>query len=147
MKNKIVKNILILVILLIIIDQCSKILVVNNIKESIGNTFWGIEVVSNTGMAFGFYKGNLRNIFLTICVLALIVWFIRNQLERIDFKTQIALSIILAGGISNLLDRIFRGAILDFIRIYKFPIFNIADIYVVVGWVLLVIFLIIYSKK
>lgn len=147
MKNKIVRNIFILVILLIVIDQGSKIFIMDNLKQPIGNTVFGIEVVHNTGMAFGFNKGNTQNIFLTIFVLALIVWFIKNQIERIDLKTQIVLSVILAGGISNLLDRIFRGAIFDFIRIYKFPIFNIADIYVVIGWILLVLFLILYSKK
>lgn len=147
MKNKTIKSILLLVILLMIIDQGSKILITQYVEESLGNSFFGIEIVNNTGMAFGFNDGNTKNIFLTIFVLVIIIGFIKNQLERIDHKTQIALSIVLAGGISNLIDRIFRGAILDFIRIYKFPIFNIADIYVVIGWILLVIFLIQYSRK
>lgn len=147
MKNKIVKSIFIIAIILIIIDQISKILITKYIQEPIGNSILGIEVVNNTGMAFGFNEGNTKNIFLSIFVLSIIIVFIKNQSERIDNKTKIAISIVLAGGISNLIDRIFRGAILDFIKIYKFPVFNIADIYVVVGWVLLVIFLIQYSRK
>lgn len=147
MKSKIVKNILLMVILLIIIDQGSKILITQYVNESLGNEFFGIEIVNNTGMAFGFNDGNVKNIFLSIFVLAIIIGFIKNQSDRIDNKTKIALSIVLAGGISNLIDRIFRGAVLDFIKIYKFPIFNIADIYVVIGWILLVIFLINYSRK
>lgn len=147
MKDKILKSMLILIILLIIIDQGSKILVSQFIHESIGNEFLGIEVVNNTGMAFGFNDGNVKNIFLTIFVLGIIIGFMKNQEERIDEKTKLSLSIILAGGISNLIDRIFRGSVLDFIKIYKFPNFNIADIYIVGGWVLLVIFLIQYSRK
>ena len=138
---------MILIIILIIIDQTSKILITSFLHEPIGNEFVGIQIVNNTGMAFGFNDGNVKNIFLTIFVIAIVIGFIKNQAERIDKKTKIALSIVLAGGISNLIDRIFRGAILDFIRIYKFPIFNIADIYVVLGWILLVVFLIQYSRK
>ncbi len=147
MKNKIVKSMLILVILLILIDQGSKLIVMQYVHESIGNDFWGIEIAHNTGMAFGFHEGNTKNIFLSVFVLIIIIRFIKNQAERIDNKTKFALSIVIAGGVSNLMDRIFRGAVLDFIRIYKFPIFNIADICVVLGWILLIIFLIQYSRK
>ena len=147
MKDKVVRSILIVVTILIIIDQISKFLISNYIQEPIGNDFVGVQVVKNTGMAFGFNDGNIKNIFLSIFVLGIVFGFIKNQSERLDNKTKFALSIIIAGGISNLIDRIFRGGVLDFIKIYKFPIFNISDIYVVLGWILLVIFLIQYSKK
>jgi len=147
LKNKVLKIIILLVIIFIIVDQVSKILVSTFITEPIGNEFIKIQVVKNTGMAFGFNEGNGKNIFLSICVLALVFNFIRTQIDRIDNKTSVALGVVLAGGISNLIDRIFRGGILDFISIYKFPVFNIADILIVIGWILLVIFLIMYSRK
>ena len=147
MKNKIIKIIVIISILLIIVDQTSKVLIDKFINEPIGNEYFKIEIVNNTGMAFGFNEGNGKNIFLTICVLVIIINFIRTQIERIDVKTSIALSFVLAGGISNLIDRIIRGSIFDFIKIYKFPIFNFADMCIVIGWILLIVFLAIYSKK
>lgn len=147
MKNKIVKILVIIVAILIIIDQTSKILVTNLLSETIGNGYFKIELAKNTGMAFGFNEGNIKNIILTIIVLLIVINFIKNQLERIDKKTAVALSLVLAGGISNLIDRFFCGAVIDFIRIYKFPNFNIADMYVIIGWILLVIFLIDFSRK
>ena len=156
MKNKVVRSLVIIITILIVIDQVSKFLIVSLFPEGIGNDYLKIETVKNTGMAFGFNEGNVRNIFLSIFVLAIVINFIKNQLERLDKKTIISLSLVLAGGISNLIDRFFRGGVLDFIKIpiipnfikiYKFPTFNIADLYVVIGWVLLIIFLIDFSKK
>lgn len=147
MKDKIVRVSVIIIVLLILLDQVSKILITKFVTEPIGNDFVGIQIVNNTGMALGFNEGNGKNIFLTIFVLGIIMAFMKNQSEQIDNKTRLSLLFVIAGGISNLVDRIFRGSVLDFIKIYKFPVFNIADFYVVLGWVLLVVFLIIYSRK
>lgn len=147
MKNKIVRVLLIIVITLIVIDQVSKILVSNFLKEPVGNEFVGLEIVTNTGMALGFNEGNIKNILLTIFVLLIIIRFVKNQIERIDTKTMVAISLVLAGGIGNLIDRFFRGGVLDFIKLYKLPIFNLSDVFVVLGWILLVIFIIDFTRK
>lgn len=147
MKNKIVRGLLIIVITLIVIDQVTKILVSNFLKEPVGNEFVGLEIVTNTGMALGFNEGNIKNILLTIFVLLIIIRFVKNQIERIDTKTMVAISLVLAGGIGNLIDRFFRGGVLDFIKLYKLPIFNLSDVFVVLGWILLVIFIIDFTRK
>lgn len=147
MKNKIVRGLLIIVITLIVIDQVSKILVSNFLKDPVGNEFVGLEIVTNTGMALGFNEGNIKNILLTIFVLLIIIRFVKNQIERIDTKTMVAISLVLAGGIGNLIDRFFRGGVLDFIKLYKIPIFNLSDVFVVLGWILLVIFIIDFTRK
>ena len=67
-----------------------------------------------------------------------------------DKTTKIMLSLVLAGGISTLIDRLARGFIVDYIDInpmFQFPIFNIADIYIVFGWIILVIHTIKYTRK
>lgn len=144
-KNKIL---VILSIILIIIDQLSKLLIIAYVKAPIGNDYFKIEVVSNTGIAFGFNNSsNITNILLSLIVIALIIRFIKMQNERIDNKTMVALSLMISGGISNVIDRFIRGGVIDFIKIMHFPIFNIADIFIVVGWVLLVVFILLYSSK
>ena len=148
MKNKTVRLIVILVTMFIIIDQASKLLVSNLIDGSVGNDILKFEITSNTGLAFGFNDGsNVKNIFIMAFVLIIVIRFVKNQIELIDTKTAVALSMVLAGGFGNLIDRIFRGAVLDFIKIYKFPIFNLADVLVFIGAILLVIFLVIFTRK
>lgn len=147
MKNKTIRIIVILAIIVVIFDQASKLLVGNMFQETWGNDYFKIEITTNTGMAFGFNDGNSKNIFLTAVVLAMIISFIKRQVEQIDTKTAVSLGMILGGGFGNFIDRIIRGGVFDFIKVFKFPNFNVADIFVVTGWILLVAFLAIYTKK
>jgi len=147
LKNKVLKMAIIIIILLIIIDQVSKILVIKHFSDFTSDSIVRIELAKNTGMAFGFNEGNTRNIFLTILVLGIILSFIRSQKEIIDTKTYIVLFFILSGAFSNLIDRIFRGGVVDFIKVYTFPNFNLADTFIVVGWILIIVFTIRYSRK
>lgn len=141
MKNKKIKVLIIISITIVIIDQITKFLIIKFVKDSlkIVPKILEIEIIKNTGVAFGFNSGNTKNIFITIFFLCLIIYFIKNQFKLINVKTMCALSLMLSGGISNLIDRIARGGVLDFIKISIFPIFNIADISIVIGWILLII--------
>lgn len=146
-KNKIIRIMIIITISLMLLDQMSKMLIIKYYQGPIQRGIVGIVLIQNTAMAFGFSSGNAKNIVLTSIVLLIVINFIRNQKDRIDTKTAIALSLVLAGGISNLMDRVLRGGIVDFIKIKNFAIFNIADCYVVLGWILLIVFLIKFNKE
>lgn len=145
--KKIIKIALVISLIVIILDQGTKLLATKLISNSWGTENFGFVITENTGMAFGFNDGNTKNIFLTIIVLFIIISFLRNQRNELDTKTIVAVSLALGGGFSNLIDRIFRGGILDFISIWKFPKFNIADICVCTAWILLIVFLIMYTNK
>lgn len=148
MKKKKVFIIVIIVVLIIILDQTSKFIVEKNFSDKdVGNNIIRIEVSTNTGLAFGFNDGNFKNILLTIFVLGIIINFIVKQIEQLDIKTTFVLGFVLGGGISNLIDRFIRGSVLDFIKIYKFPNFNVADSFIVIGWILIIIFLVIYTRS
>lgn len=145
--KKLLTIVIIICVLIIAIDQVSKVLITKYVTERIGNEHFAVEVTQNTGMAFGFNSGNTKNIILSLFVIFIIISFIRNQREQLDTKVVVAISMALGGGISNIIDRIFRGGVLDFIKIPFIPNFNIADLCICLGWLLIVIFLIIYTQK
>lgn len=107
--------------------------------------------VQNKGGAFGIGQNSTMTFIITnIIVLGIIIRFMILQKEQIDKKTNIALCLVLAGGFSNLIDRIFRGYVVDFLDvspIITFPKFNLADIYIVIGFILLAAFFATYTWK
>ena len=68
----------------------------------------------------------------------------------VEALPKIFLVMLISGGVSNLIDRIFRGYVVDYIdinQIFSYPVFNIADISVVIGVILLMGYIIINNKK
>ena len=143
--NKKIKKLTILSIIFILLDQITKFIAPRFKNFEIG--FLHIEDVHNTGIAFGINSSNMTNLCFVIIVLAMIINFVYHQKERLDNRTTIALALVISGGIGNLIDRIFRGAIVDFIGIGKFPIFNLADAFLVIGWFLLIISVLIIFNR
>ena len=67
-----------------------------------------------------------------------------------DNSTLYILCVILAGGFGNLIDRVVRGYVVDFINVFpslNFPIFNLADIYITLGWIFLAFIFATYTYK
>lgn len=123
-----------IIIIFIIIDQTSKIYAISKAAqeyELIPNILQ-IGYIENTGGAFGVGEGNIPTFIITnLIVLGIIIRFMVLQIESLDIKTLISLSIILSGGFSNFFDRIFRGFVVDFIRVFpqvNLPTINIADV-------------------
>ena len=140
MKNK--KYIIIIFgIAILLIDQLTNALVIEQNLIVIPNII-NITYTENTGMAFGIGQNNLFFIIIiNIIVLGIIIKLIKEKQEQIDLKILTSLILILSGGIGNLIDRIFRGYVVDFIDInfMSFPNFNIADISITVGILILII--------
>ena len=142
-KKKILKILMIIGLIIIIIDQISKFLVITLVKNEvviISNEILTITKVENEGFAFGLNKQNILNISLSIVIIIVLIRYLISQRERNSKKIVIYLGLIIAGGISNIIDRIIRGAVFDFIKIGQFPVFNVADICIVVGWILFVLY-------
>ena len=137
----------ILTIILVIIDLTVKLIIKNtmipNQSITIINNFFYITYVKNTGAAWSILSG--RKIFLIIFSLIVIISIIyyiikrkeNNRLESIGY------SMVLSGAIGNLIDRIIYGYVIDYLDFYIFnydyPIFNIADILIVIGIIIIFI--------
>lgn len=80
-------------------------------------------------------------IFTNIVVLVMVFKFLRMENQFVDRKLKIFLSFVLAGGLSNLIDRLVRGYVfeyIDFTQAVPVPVFNLADIFVTIGWLCIV---------
>ncbi len=129
-------------VIYIFLDQLTKFLTVKNIPyySSIKiNDYFSIVNVSNTGAAFSMFQNNntFFIIFISAVLIYLIYFMIKNKSELTRLQ-QHCLLFILSGGAGNLIDRIFRGAVVDFIDIgykdvYRWPSFNVADSCVCIG--------------
>lgn len=140
MKNK--KALLIaLGIIIVLLDQIVKVILIDKNIILIPSVL-SFTYTQNTGTAFGIGNNNtMLIIILNIIILGIIIKLLKERKDGIELNTLLSLILILAGGISNLFDRIFRGYVIDFIDVnfLNFPNFNLADISIVIGVFLLVI--------
>ena len=130
---------IIIIIVGVIIDQISKIIVFNNeVNFTLIPNLLNFTLVKNYGAAFGSFQGlNLALIFVTLTICILILLFMINMYKKGEFVSP-AYYLILSGGVGNLIDRIFRGFVVDFIDTPFIATFNIADSFIVIGaiWIL-----------
>ncbi|MBQ7038305.1 MAG: signal peptidase II [Clostridia bacterium] len=140
---------------LVSLDQLTKWLAVLSLKNAETITIipkvLGLTYVENTGAAFGILQGQ-RWLFLILtgAVMAAILWLLLFGSFRKHLIFNISATLIVAGGIGNFIDRSIHGYVVDFIEVlfFEFPVFNVADCYVVIGSVLLLVFfLFIYDDK
>lgn len=143
---------LVLSILLVAIDLITKNLV--QLNFSLGQTIslidnvFHLTYVRNTGAAFSFFSGQRWFlVLLPAIVIAAIVGYIIIK-KPTSKLLMLSLSMIVAGGIGNLIDRIRFGYVVDFfdLRLINFPVFNVADIWVTLGATLFV-YLVLFSKE
>ncbi len=137
-----------IIALLVVIDQISKViayntLAVNGNASTIKNAVFSFYYVENTGISFSMLNSKMALIIVitTIILICLLYVLIKTPKTLYYMPFSITLSVIVAGAIGNLYDRIFRGYVIDFIMLefIDFPVFNFADICVCVGLVILVI--------
>ncbi len=139
---------------IVILDQWTKSLVRANLSF---NEVWMpvewlapyVRIVNwhNTGAAFGIFQG-MNGVFLVLAffIIAMILFYF-PQIPVEDYYFRLALSLQMAGAAGNLIDRLYRGFVTDFISIGKFAVFNVADSCITMGVVVLMVGLWIEERK
>ena len=142
-------------LLLLLIDQLTKLWAVKILKPigsiPIIRNVLEIYYVENRGAAFGIMQ-NKQWFFLliTVAVLVGLVWVFGKIPEEKHFiPLKVCLYFVGAGAIGNMIDRIFRKYVVDFIyfSLINFPVFNVADIYVTVAAFMLVVLMLFFYQE
>lgn len=137
------------VVLLIGIDQFTKFLTIKYLMPvgsvDIINNFFKLTYVENRGAAFGIMQG-AKWVFVIIAVIILIFairYYIKLCKEKKNRLMRVSLLLVVSGAIGNVIDRVFRGYVVDLLDFnvfgYDFPVFNFADICVCVGAAIMII--------
>jgi len=149
----------IIIIVVLSIDQLTKSLIVRSItiqgSKSVIPGFFNLTHIRNRGAIFGFFSqsnSQILYVFLTLVsltALGLVVYYFFKT-PRSDRFMKVSLSLILAGALGNLIDRVFRGYVVDFldfyIRNWHWPSFNVADSSITIGAFLL-IFILLFKRR
>ena len=155
-KNKVITGVL-LIILVFFLDRITKVLILNIANETgkvdiYLNSFINLYLVWNRGIGFGLFSFDQENLYNLITILLIVINLIIIYLVFIEkgSKTYF-LILILGGSLGNLFDRLFYRAVPDFIDLnfngYHWFIFNVADIFITIGILCLILAEIINYKK
>ena len=141
---------------LLVLDQFTKHLAVVHLKNQpayvIIDGVLELQYLENRGSAFGMLQNQkIFILFVGIVFLAVLLFFLFKLPEQKKFRiVHVLLAVIIAGGIGNMIDRFRLDYVVDFISfvLINYPIFNVADIYVVVATIgLFILFLFVYKEK
>ena len=146
---------MIAVVILVLLDQGTKLWALTSLKSihnmTLAEGFMDLTFVENRGVAFGMFSGQRWFILLLTCVIAAgLVWFYVTLPKKKEyFPLRGSLVMLLSGAIGNIIDRLFRGYVVDFFEFtfFDWPVFNVADIYVVVGVIVMALMLLFVVKE
>ena len=142
------------IILLIVADQAAKYWAVSKLKGTSGMTLitgvLELQYLENRGMAFGMLQGKIPFLLIMCFFFLILALYIYIRMPKTAYYVPLMVldMVVFAGALGNFVDRFFRGYVVDFIyfSLIDFPTFNVADIYVVCGGILTVLFVLFKYK-
>jgi signal peptidase II len=126
----------------LILDQISKYfakIYLENPIILIDNIF-KFEYAENTGIAFSLPVPYVLILISNIFIIGTLIYLAITEFDFSNNIAKIATSLVIAGGMGNLIDRLIFGYVIDFISIWQYPFFNLADAYIITAVLLLVVF-------
>lgn len=142
--------------ILVLIDQGIKYIAVAGLKPvgsvDIIEGFFSLTYVENRGAAFGMLEGGkwLFVILTVVVCIACFIYYVKLLNENRLFIVRAAIVFICGGAVGNLIDRLFRGYVVDMLDFnifgFNYPVFNFADICVCVGAFLLIVGILFFDR-
>ena len=145
---------IVLILILVGAEQLSKYLIDSYMLEGetlpIINDFFHLTYVKNRGIAFGMFQGKLDIISIaTIIAIVAIAYYLYKERNKLSMIEKMGFIYILAGAIGNMIDRAFRGFVVDMVdfRGVWCYVFNLADVWINIGVVFVLLDQLILRKK
>ncbi|MFH1867138.1 MAG: signal peptidase II [Patescibacteria group bacterium] len=126
---------LVIIFVLFIIDRITKELVILLNPASEG--FFYFSYQPNTNLVFGLPLPAWLILLISFLALIIVAHLIMQAFNKQQERLVVAASFLMIGGISNFYDRLTGGRVIDFIHLWIFPVFNLADLYLLIGLILL----------
>ena len=148
------KNIIV-IFFIIVLDQLIKYVILKTVGSSnesiilIPNVL-ALTYTKNVGAAFGMFVERIFLIGLNLMIIFFVIKIMVSKKYNFGKIEKMGMSLIVAGGTGNLIDRLFRGYVIDYIditQIFNYPIFNLADISIVLGVIIIIVTIIINTIK
>ncbi|NSW89970.1 MAG: signal peptidase II [Firmicutes bacterium] len=144
---------IITIALIIVFDQASKYIIVKNVEYNslipVIDKFFYITYHENKGAAWGILQNRVYIFIPLTIIFSVVMGYILFKTENKMLK--LSLSFVLGGAIGNLIDRVSKGSVADFLDFYfgtyNFPTFNVADSFIVIGTITLAIFILFFYQK
>jgi signal peptidase II len=139
-------NRIVLTLAILLFDQVSKFIVVKNLalgEIKVFNNWFNLVLRKNRGVSFGLFPAHslYAKILLIGLIVGLMLWVIYHLWTSLKSVETFGYVFILGGALGNLLDRFYRGGVVDFLEFhinqYYWPAFNIADSFIVIGAILI----------
>lgn len=140
-----------LALIIIVSDQVIKYIVSNNmyLGQSIPVVpqIFHLTYILNPGAAFGILE-NQRWLFICIAAVLIgaVVYFYK-RIKQLAKMFRLGIALLFGGAIGNMIDRIFIGRVVDYMDFRIWPVFNLADVAIVSGCVIIAVYLLFYAEK
>jgi len=150
------KKVLLIVMGVLVLDQVTKLIITGNMEigQSIPviDNFLYITYHRNAGAAFGLFQGQMLFFYVAtlVAIGAIVLWLKQLDLRR-EWIMGVALALLLGGALGNFIDRILNQSVVDFVHTVwwgnSFPIFNVADIALTIGAIIMVVDVLFLEKR
>ncbi len=150
------KKVLIISVVVFLLDQIIKLIVVQNLNYvPVIPGFLSLTYAENTGVAFSLFNDSKTLIIMISILLTVFLFYLFYKdyvlKEKSNLIKDFSFGLLFGGIFGNLADRILRGVVIDYVSLkffsYSFPVFNLADVAITLGVILMVIYMVIDDKK